>query len=342
MNKYFWTPLSFNVKFSGTTEEWKVFYESIDKYLSKVGEPITSSDIYKKMGILKALRFGLAYSNDLDASGLTEQIKALTDLIDYYREKAIQTLGISADLLGSSAPRFHVDDDCVIGTATLKKEEVKSKYNWEIQSFRDTKSKEKWHINKSKKYTLHPSEPNIGYSLNSMFHVSRCVDSEDFEIYSVKRLSDDYVFTVGDENTGKKQSTGRGTIEGINISNVNDGIYLNIKGRKDNGDWQYIGCPIEELELKTPLFASADNVPIYEGHKGYYVRKDWSIGYLKSGVESRWGLPNKYFDKLENAQDYIIENAPTLPGNWNQISYLLDPHDKGLLKLKLKENLTVS
>lgn len=144
------------------------------------------------------------------------------------------------------------------------------------------------------------------------------------DIYSVKRLSDGEVFTVGDKicNTKSIKEKTQGCVTISNFKIVDD--YLWIKHdtgfRSSENGWNEISHYI-----KKPLFTTEDGVDIFEGDSV------WEATYC-SGKKRLWNKPNmfkvlkvdikvylqehyKLFSTKEAAEEYILMNKPCLSIN---------------------------
>lgn len=135
-----------------------------------------------------------------------------------------------------------------------------------------------------------------------------------WNIYSVKRLSDGEVFTIGD-----KVKCWDG------IKTIFD-IYLHPSSKHELRFWMknQIGCKLSGYTLdhiqksKQPLFKTEDGVDIYEGDEYYYVD-----GYylLRKSISSKTLFTDKRsFSTKEKAEEYIIMNKPCL--SINDINFL--------------------
>jgi hypothetical protein len=130
-------------------------------------------------------------------------------------------------------------------------------------------------------------------------------------IHSVKRLSDNAIFTVGDKvKQSKVQHNNTFTITGF-IFDVNNEHLLVI----GNG-----GIKLHKIEhCKTPLFTTEDGVEIFENNHPilYWVKlKKYSLGIDEQNTLHCPDLINyKYFSTKEAAEEYILMNKPCLSIN---------------------------
>lgn len=173
------------------------------------------------------------------------------------------------------------------------------------------------------------------------------------EIYSVKRLSDGEIFTIGD----KAQTIGKypHSITSIQLKKDfynNDRVWIHWE--KDcGGNW------LESIEkCKEKIFTTEDRVDIYEEDYYYvvYFEKE-RFGLPKGtdlftvskahkaetlGRDETWSTNCKFFSKKEAAQEYVLMNKPLnisikklcpIIGQCNNTTYI----DLDLLTKKLKE-----
>lgn len=133
-------------------------------------------------------------------------------------------------------------------------------------------------------------------------------------IYSIKRLSDGEVFTVGDKVIDTKFAENRLII----IRQFANMSYYFIK--HDFG-FSYLSCV---KKVKEPLFTSEDGVDVYYGDKYYvaydnnYEQKEWRFKIYEADSAdecSDLDLSDPYihrFSTKEKAQEYVIMNRPCL------------------------------
>jgi hypothetical protein len=126
------------------------------------------------------------------------------------------------------------------------------------------------------------------------------------KIYSVKRLSDGEIFTIGDI-VSHKNSKSFGTISKFRITSDNN-IYVS----SEDFVW---GLTIDMLQKhKTPLLTTEDGVDIYISDRIWYVEPKNFIIYNSNGYKIyHYGKGSfKYFSKKEAAEEYVFENKPYL------------------------------
>lgn len=239
----------------------------------------------------------------------------VTSMLTWFKEPRIKRFLISPDneikvQIGNDTEdteRTDTLDILSIGKKECKPADKKPEY--QILSFKGKKYPTlRWNLDSDNKYRGQASG-----ELFSLFGLLK-----DCEILSVKRFSDGEIFTLEDKNITAKDWNFKGQITRIDL--VEGRIYININSSYSSQ--ALLRTPLKHVIKFVPLFTSADGVPIFPGHKGYYVRKDWSIGHAKNGIEQKWGVPDKYFHSLDKAKDYVIENIPSLPIDWKELSHL--------------------
>lgn len=147
---------------------------------------------------------------------------------------------------------------------------------------------------------------------NHFLNTGSCVKSGDWEIYSVKRLSDSIIFTVKDvvEHIGDV-SKNKFTLEKFEL--VNSKVKL-------IGTNLEFGVETFEIPLnmakhsKQKLFTTNDNVDIFEEDVFVYVDLTNYRIYTTSKANKDW-IPNVSFSRKENADLYVLENKPCLSLN---------------------------
>lgn len=154
------------------------------------------------------------------------------------------------------------------------------------------------------------------------------LDEKQCQIYSIKRLSDGEIFTIGDKISNNGVAC---DLEKIVI----DGNYvwfyyhypINSEISKKYSQ-QYTNSLKNVKKAKSPLFKTEDGVDIYNSTQVYFIRKTWIISSFNAdydciGVSKNLGF-DKYFSTKEAAEEYIILNKPCLSINdiTNIISWL--------------------
>ena len=137
--------------------------------------------------------------------------------------------------------------------------------------------------------------------------------TEFWNIYSVKRLSDGEIFTIGDK-------TNFGLISKIVINNNSLSFYFEQKS---------CGYNLQTLIKWKQLFTTEDGVDIFKGDKYWKVNNYLNLSNRQKATGSTSDLnPAKYFSTKEKAEEYILMNKPCLSLNdienaMDQTSYLI-------------------
>lgn len=122
------------------------------------------------------------------------------------------------------------------------------------------------------------------------------IDSFCGSIYSIKRLSDNSIFTIND------------------ISNAGIITEFELRDNKIFCKTTGAGCWLEYIQLqKEPvLFTTDDNVELLCGAKLYIVNEDFTITYFRvfKPVKIRDGDKRPYYSSREKALEYIDLNKP--------------------------------
>jgi len=144
-----------------------------------------------------------------------------------------------------------------------------------------------------------------GYMTNP-YTTNQILNHEMYEIYSVKRLSDGEIFTIGD------------TFKPINSIHHNCNILNDISIKDDNVIFNgYINGLKYWSKVKQPLFTTEDGVDIFEGDEWYWiptVKAD--SNYVLHGPTKTINLDYdirhivKNFSTKEKAQKYIDLHKP--------------------------------
>jgi hypothetical protein len=137
-------------------------------------------------------------------------------------------------------------------------------------------------------------------------------------IYSIKRLSDDEVFTVGN-----KVYNGYCITEILNFNTLNSELkILTVSGTTILSNIQHI---------KKPLFTTEDGVDINNLDSVYYIRNRWLehkdyFIYNTTATKSSASTGHLYFSTKPRAYNYILMNKPCL--SINDIKLSLDKSKK--------------
>lgn len=165
-----------------------------------------------------------------------------------------------------------------------------------------------------------------------------------FEIYQIKRLSDDEIFTIGDDILEQREHS---KIEYFEIRG-ND-LVLRINHQITKGS-STILISSNFNKLKQPLFKTEDGIDIFEGDVFVTITKNLNINSVKRFTGGYITIPSKSelsFSTKEKAEEYIIMNKPCLSlkevlDNYNtkpgyHTSCSLDNELINLVKIKLKK-----
>lgn len=191
-------------------------------------------------------------------------------------------------------------------------QEVK-KPNFEILSFKSKNVDRFWLLKKNGKYSQ--SSSTNEWELNDFLILNEEV------IYSVKRLSDGEIFTIGDY-INNKQFGGNGHIIRFNLYNLNyEWISMDISYDIIDNDSDDSQCDLDQATKvikKQPLFTTEDGIEIFGGDIYFSVHysKFCGVGangeiYPTSDSCSSCGhwIP---FSTKQKAEEYIIMNKPCL------------------------------
>jgi hypothetical protein len=127
------------------------------------------------------------------------------------------------------------------------------------------------------------------------------------DIYSIKRLSDGKIFTVGDKIC-KASKNNVFTIASFNISSRGD-TYASCTGESYSPS-----IAIKDFIIATPLFTTEDGLDIISKRKSYYiVSKDFKITYCTEFSEK--DLEYKTFSTQKAAREYVTMNKPEFSRN---------------------------
>ena len=136
-------------------------------------------------------------------------------------------------------------------------------------------------------------------------------------IYSVKRLSDNQIFSIGDNVTlfGWKHTDC--FIEGFKINDKIHSLSITIK-QEDTTSTYYNGLDTLRKVEKVPLFKSEDGVDMYIGDRYFRIISNWEIqeeNVIQLGENIYKNDTIKRFSTKEKALEYILENKPCLSYN---------------------------
>jgi len=188
----------------------------------------------------------------------------------------------TVDLLAEFIRDYGDLDGVVADLMEQFKESKQPKPEWEIMSYRHKMTKE-----------IAP-KGSIGFC-KAMYNNSH-------EIYSIKRLSDDQLFTIADKvtaNAGCDLTILKFDHTGDNRIRVHT---------KEYGYWF-----LDDIKkVKKILFVTEDGVSICYNDKFFYVDKNYEI--REYWADSVWtkGVDGIEFSKKEKAEEYILNNKPLL------------------------------
>lgn len=181
-------------------------------------------------------------------------------------------------------------------------EEVVEK-NYEILSFKGVLTGMIYHLTDNKLYKPHSG---AGCSLKEAL-----VSDSDLNIYSVKRLSDGEIFTIGDNIKHKNNVTYPvGIITCLHI--VSSVIFVTINDRIKGFD---TNISLVEQYKQQPLFTTEDDVDIYNLNRVWYLRQNNLIIneiYDVLATNKSKDTNHLYFSTKEAAEEYILMNKPCL------------------------------
>jgi hypothetical protein len=151
---------------------------------------------------------------------------------------------------------------------------------------------------------------------------------EYWKIYSVKRLSDGEIFTVGDRITGYHK-------DARSIQTIRTCPYAGRVRLEQSGGYTDLSYA---TKAKNPIFLIHDGKDIFAGDKVWWVNKKtfYSDYFVPTPSVTFFSDLNAYFLTREEAEDYIIENKPALSikefweitcmstSNFNKNTYMKD------------------
>jgi len=184
-------------------------------------------------------------------------------------------------------------------------------YNAEyaVQVFKESKQpKPEWEIMKIRGLL----SPELIWDFNNKFPP----DFDKWEIYSVKRVSDSEIFTIGDKFTANAGCDL--TIKSFEI----DGCDLKVWS-VEYGHWL-----LKDIKKHVSLFKTEDGTSIYEGMEYWYV-SSWTI-FSKKAVQGSGTHGFKYFSTKEKAEEWMFEHKPIL--SFNEIKWAIDKSDWSTIK----------
>jgi hypothetical protein len=130
-------------------------------------------------------------------------------------------------------------------------------------------------------------------------------------IYSVKRLSDGEVFTIGDTIIINYKPNNKVAIVEISHSE-NRQIWINYR-KRGLSYYERGSCHLASATklFKTHLFTTEDGVSVFENDKYYFISNGFQV--VKSFAENLEFLSSsKTFSTKEKADEYVLLNKPLL------------------------------
>jgi hypothetical protein len=189
----------------------------------------------------------------------------------------------------------------ILNNFKKSKEQVVNK-GWEILSFAGNCFK--WNKCEDGRYkTEDNSQP---------FTFEYLLNTEGVKIHSVKRLSDEDIFCIGD----KVRYEPIGCPD--HFHNDHEITYLEID--KDNfmrvmgSSPQYFNFPFSKIKKsKSVLFTTEDGLAMYGGEDIFYVGETFEINeWVSHKTEYLYPDKLKYFSTKQAAETYVLENKPLL------------------------------
>ncbi len=143
-----------------------------------------------------------------------------------------------------------------------------------------------------------------------------------YQIHSVKRLSDNKVFSIGDSIcfTWYRAFDVRQLIQKIVIE---DGQIMLYYGENSKYDLMY--ARLNPKHKQQPLFITEDNKPIYDNSETLWrVNKEFDIYSLLASEAYVCRDDYKHFSTKEAAEKFVVENKPVF--SYNDLKHLAYPH----------------
>ncbi len=177
------------------------------------------------------------------------------------------------------------------------KEKDIPKREWEIESYIDPTV-----------ITDIPLENVIWKCSNVAFYRAQVYQ---YPIHSVKRLSDNVVFTLGDGFELKHFKVHPFKI--TDFYTAGKDMFIN----NGKGGWNIMN--IEKVKPKEALFTTSDGVEIFENDSFWQITEDFILVYIYR-VQKFWD--NNYFktfSTLEKAKVYVFQHKP-MPVTWRELT----------------------
>ena len=158
---------------------------------------------------------------------------------------------------------------------------------------------------------------DLKYARNNLKFMLK--NSSVYQIYSVKRLSDGEIFTIGDIIDTRVDNKYKQEILEINLG-INDLLLKDKLIFKTKSG--YVVSHIA-VKVKKPLCTTEDGVDIYLGNKSWILHKNsWYLSPAAIVYNNPNWTPNENeahwrFSTKEKAEEYILLNKPCLSYNEN-------------------------
>lgn len=209
-------------------------------------------------------------------------------------------------IITDGSPKYNIDESQIGEDKRFTLVKMPEK-DYEILSFINKGNDSLFHKAKDGKYSASMKVTN------GIFEEKELLSKPHFRIYSVRRLSDNEVFTIG-------QDVFFGDYGKIKSITINSGIcYI---GGEFGNSGKGFSCVISFVSKAEPvLFTTEDGVNIRKGDEVFIVELDgFKLSTSKHIANENWdtaGDPNytkkyKRFSSKEKAEDYILMNKPCL------------------------------
>jgi hypothetical protein len=193
------------------------------------------------------------------------------------------------------------------------KESKQPKKEYEILSFASTEGYTLCVLSRNENGTFGGFDAYEHSLLSSSLH----------KILSVKRLSDNEIFTVGDKIGWGVTGNYETNLKGFEIKEGK--LFIKYGHRDFNDSVSFKGAVNLHKKLKTPLFTTEDGVAITDENQTLYAvltKAQWQTRedtVKRMRERSSYSTPLnptwKYFSTDEARQDYILKNKPLLSVN---------------------------
>ena len=184
-------------------------------------------------------------------------------------------------------------------------EEIKP-LSFEIQSFKGSHG-HIWNLLPNGKYQQGRNTPS-----NLEWMLSLCKEKPNqFQIWSVKRLSDNQILTVGDDYSFQGYEVKNGVLSKITIRPYPP---FDIRMWADYTVCYSSAYSIDRLSPREKLFTTQDGKNIYPGDTYAFIYNN-IISEIKATQGKYTFIENYYWSTKEKAEEYIIYNKPCLSIN---------------------------